>query len=127
MVDDDIRGKAAADGIIRKRGFQIALNRADGQAAAVVEARAEAEHQKLLVPDAVLIADVVLGRIAGVVILLLIGIRSGGACRAGNGRRARAGGGIVLAGGRAGGQQNTAGQQSGEQYSGQFFHLCDPP
>lgn len=65
VVDYDIGGEASSYGVIRERGLEIVLNGADGQAAAVVEAGAEAQHEQLVIADAVLVSRIIEGSVAG--------------------------------------------------------------
>ena len=71
MVNDNVSGKASSDGIIRKSLFQITFNCADIQAAAVIEAGAEAEYQQFIVPDIIRISGIIQRSIAGIIIFFL--------------------------------------------------------
>ena len=59
VVDDDVCCKTTAHRVFRESLVESALDSADSQAAAVVEAGSEAEHQQLIVADIVLISDIV--------------------------------------------------------------------
>ena len=100
MVDDDLARKAAAYAPVGEGGLQRALDPADSQAAAVVVARAEAHDQKLLLADAVLVARVIKGGVAGLIVLIVL-LRG-----LGEGAQARHG------------EEHRKGQQKGKQ----FFH-----
>ena len=65
VLNDDVGGKAAADGVTGERFLQRVLNGADGGDPVVVVAGAEANHQQLVLANAVLIARLILGGVAG--------------------------------------------------------------
>ena len=66
VVDDDLGGEGAANGPIGEGRFQGGLNAADVLSPAVVEGRAEAHHQQLILSDAVPVPRIILGGVAGV-------------------------------------------------------------
>ena len=86
MVNDDLACEGAADAPIGKRLLQGALDRADGQAAAVVVAGAKGHDEKLTLPDIVGVAGIVQRRVAGLVIFFVFGfsrrfLRRGACCQ----------------------------------------------
>ena len=107
VVDDDLAGKAAAHAPVREGLLQRTLDGADGLAAAVVEAGAEADHQQLVLADFVGVARIVQRGVAGVVVLFIV-LR----------------GGLFLLG--AGGQQGRQHRQC-QQAGKQFFHGFQSP
>ena len=66
VVDNDLSRESAADGPVRIGLLQGVLNALDIVDAAVVVGRAEGNDQKLVLADVILIAGIVLGRIARV-------------------------------------------------------------
>ena len=66
VVDDDLSRESAADGPVRIGLLQGVLDALDIVDAAVVVGRAEGNDQKLVLADLVLIAGIILGRIARV-------------------------------------------------------------
>ena len=66
MVDDDLCGEGTADRPVRVSFLQSILDALDVGHAAVVEGGAEGNHQQLVLADAVLVAGVILGSVAGV-------------------------------------------------------------
>ena len=73
VVNDDLGGEAAAHAVAGEGLFHGGLNGADGEAAGIIEAGAEGNHQDLLLADAVLIAGVVQAGIAGIPGLVFLG------------------------------------------------------
>ena len=71
MVNDDMAGKGAAYAEVRESFFQRVFDSTDGQAAAVVIAGAEADDEKFLLSDFILIARVVQRGITGFVVFFL--------------------------------------------------------
>lgn len=109
--------KARADRPVREGLRQGRLNGADGQAAVVVVAGAEADHQQLLLPDLVLIEGIIQAGVPGVHLLRILGqIRGGAAFDIGAASTARGG----RRSGAAGGQRRHQ-QRRGEQQGEQFF------
>ena len=104
VVDYDIGGEASSYGVIRERSLEIVLNGADGQAAAVVEAGAEAQHEQLVIADAVLVSRVIEGSVAGVVVLVVLCLCGRSGCASFSGSSClRGGSGGVLCGNALGG------------------------
>ena len=115
-VNDDLAGEGPADRPVREGLRQGRFNGADGQAAAVVVAGAEADHQQLLLPDLVLIAGVVQAGVSGVHLLRILGeIRGRAASDTGLGPTSGSGRGPGAAGGQRGHQQRR-GKQQGQQF-----------
>ena len=72
MVDDDLASEAAADRVVRERGLHRGLDRADGLAAAVVVAGAEADDQQLVFADFVLIERIIQACVTRFVVFLVV-------------------------------------------------------
>ena len=122
MVNDDLAGEAAAHSVLGEGLLQGALNGADGQAAAVVEAGAKAHHQQLLLADLILVAGVIESGVAGLVVLLVLFFRLGRSRLRGALGRLR----LRSSGGRSGlaaGGQHQAGQHQHGQKQTEFFHV----
>ena len=66
MVDDDLSGESSADGPAGEGGGQSVFNAPDVLSAAVIEGRAEAHDQELVLADVVGVAGIVFGGVAGV-------------------------------------------------------------
>ena len=125
MVDDDLAGEAAADGVVRERLLHSGLDGADGFAAAVVVAGAEADDQQLVFADFVLIERIIQACVTRFVVLIVVcrgigcsGVRALGVL-----------GGVVCSRLAAAGGQSRHHQARGEQQSAQFleFHEKVPP
>ena len=85
MVDDDLAGEASSHGILRESLLHGCLNGANGQAAVIVVAGAKADHQQLVLADLILVARIVQGSVAGVIVFSVVFGGSSG--RIGGGRR----------------------------------------
>ena len=120
MVDDDLAGEAAADGVVRERLLHSGLDGADGFAAAVVVAGAEADDQQLVFADFVLIERIIQACVTRFVVFLVVclfgrsGIRALGVL-----------GGVVCSRLAAAGGQRCEHQARGEQQCAQSleFHV----
>ena len=78
MVDHDVGGKAAADGVTGDGVLHGLFDGTDGLHAGIVEAGAEGDDQELLLSDAVGIPGIVQAGVAGVIVLFQ-GFGGGGA------------------------------------------------
>ena len=125
MVDDDLAGEAAANRVVRERLLHRGLDGADGLAAAVVVAGAEADYQQLVFADFVLIERIIQACVTRFVVFFVVcrgigcsGVRALGVL-----------GGVVCSRLAAAGGQSRHHQACGEQQSAQFleFHEKVPP
>ena len=106
VVDDDLACEGAAHTPVGKGFLERRLDRADGEAAAVIEACAEGHDQQLLLADLICVAGIVQGRVArGVVFFLFFALRHGG---------------------RSGSSQQHNQHAGGQDQRHQFFHFVSP-
>ena len=127
VINNDIGSEPSSYGVTRECCFEVILDGADSQAAAVVEAGSEAEYQQLVVADLVLIPGVIEGSVAGVVVLVVSLSSSSGFSGGYVGSRAAVGilsGGTLSGGSRGGGHGLRSGAGRGGLLLGRTAGKC---
>ena len=104
MVDDDLTGEGPAHTEVREGLLQGVFDRADGQTAVIIVAGAEADHQKLLLSDFILITGIIESGVTGFIVFIVLSKR------------------LCVKGGEPGIERCRKGAH--QKNSEQFFHFC---